>query len=857
VNRRSFSLLAKMGRREIKSNWAQFLAIIAIGGIAVTLFVGLLANAESFENRVNDCYDEGNLADIWVTTSGYDPADLATIKGLIGEGGSVESRFEMTGQAGYHAVYSVVESAAPTISKPYQIVAEDATKQTSSYFVMVDASFEGAAEGKATGTYDVGDPFTISTDMSAYSSAASALSDFMRFDDYFIDDAHNVFKQDTLSLTYTLTGLMKYPENITKASYNTSAVLLSDSAFKEAFDALLTANFKPTLSAPEKAEGIQKISEALAELRVFLNDGTGTDPLMAPNQYLVSLKDHATASEDEEKIQAAFEAKAPSDQNLALLSDRSDMPFVTTVHNDVVQARQFTFLFPFVFFFVAILVILTTTSQIVLKERTQIGTLKALGLSRGQIYFYYIIMTLSLVGIGTFLGEILGPLIIPYIMGEKYSLLYTLPAQTYTFPLLYGLLTALVFLAVGALVTFLVCRREVSLKPAESMRPVPPKAKKAVPQSFLKKKSVRILSLKMAFRNLRLDFVKSAMVIVGVMGCTALLVCGYGIENTVNYGIDHDMAMGNNADIALTFTGGHDVASLQTDLGAIDGVASFEPLSRSISTMYLSGGPQVNSYIYILGNDGASHFKTAQPLPRDEVALSQKVAEETGAQAGDAITFGYGTSKYSGKIAFLYDAFIFNGVVVNGDSPILGDWGQAYLGAYVDLKPGYDPDVVKATITTSLKYILNAQTQADWAASISDTMKGILVMTNAVKVFAILLALVVLYNLALMNFKERTRDIATLKVLGFGRGEIASSLLWETMTLTFLGVGFGLLLGYPFLIAVLKLNSVDLVSYLITIYPLTYLYSFLLTFVVALGVNGWLSFRTGKVKMVESLKSVE
>jgi putative ABC transport system permease protein len=480
-----------------------------------------------------------------------------------------------------------------------------------------------------------------------------------------------------------------------------------------------------------------------------------------------------------------------------------------------------------------------------------------LGLSHGQIYLHYIVLTLSLVGIGTLFGEILGPLIIPYIMGEKYSILYTLPAQTYTFPLLYGVLTALVFLAAGAVVTFLVCRREVSLKPAESMRPVPPKAKKAVTQSLLKKKSVFILSLKMAFRNLKLDFVKSFMVVAGVMGCTALLVCGYGIENTVYHGIDHDMAMGNNADISLTFTGAHDVASLQTDLGAIGGVASFEPLSRSVSTMSRSGGPEVNSYIYILGNDGASHFKTDQTLPKDEVALSQKVSDETGALAGDTVTFGYGTSKYSGKVAFIYQAFVFNGVIVYGDSPILGAWGQAYLGAYVDLKPGYDPSAVKATITASVKYILNAQTQADWAASISDMMKGVLVMTNAVKVFAILLAIVVLYNLALMNFRERTRDIATLKVLGFGRGEIASSLLWETMTLTFLGVALGLGLGYPFLIAVLKLNTVDLVSYLITIYPSTYLYSFLLTFVVALGVNGWLSFRTGKVKMVESLKSVE
>jgi putative ABC transport system permease protein len=112
-------------------------------------------------------------------------------------------------------------------------------------------------------------------------------------------------------------------------------------------------------------------------------------------------------------------------------------------------------------------------------------------------------------------------------------------------------------------------------------------------------------------------------------------------------------------------------------------------------------------------------------------------------------------------------------------------------------------------------------------------MSGVHIMTNAVKGFAIILAIIVLYNLALLNFRERTRDIATLKVLGFTKHEIASSLLWETMSLTAVGVIFGMLLGYPFLLAVLKLNTVQLVQYLYHIYPLTYVYSFLLTFIVA------------------------
>ena len=136
-------------------------------------------------------------------------------------------------------------------------------------------------------------------------------------------------------------------------------------------------------------------------------------------------------------------------------------------------------------------------------------------------------------------------------------------------------------------------------------------------------------------------------------------------------------------------------------------------------------------------------------------------------------------------------------------------------------------------------------------------MSGISVMTNAVKIFAILLGIVVIYNLSLMNFKERSRDIATLKVLGFNQMEIVRSLLIESLSLTFSGVVIGLILGYPFMLLVLENNIVSLVSYLYHIYFKTYIFAFLLTFGVAIAINMLLSLRIRGVKMVESLKSVE
>jgi hypothetical protein len=253
-----------------------------------------------------------------------------------------------------------------------------------------------------------------------------------------------------------------------------------------------------------------------------------------------------------------------------------------------------------------------------------------------------------------------------------------------------------------------------------------------------------------------------------------------------------------------------------------------------------------------------------------------KIASETGAEVGDDLRFSFGSSSFTGEVALIYKAFFFNGVLVHANSPILSSLSEmTFQGCYLDCSeiPGKgaleSAKILKGQLVgdyaesegeykaEGLSYLIEADTTEDWAKQIDDIMSGVHIMTNAVKGFAIILAIIVLYNLALLNFRERTRDIATLKVLGFTKHEIASSLLWETMSLTALGVVFGMLLGYPFLLAVLKLNTVQLVQYLYYIYPLTYVYSFLLTFIVAFAVNGILSYRTGTVKMVESLKSVE
>ncbi len=831
---RTLSLLNKMLLRSFKKAWAQFIAVIAIGAIAVTLFVGLQANAISFENRVNEVYTEGNLSSLWVTTTKYEKEDQEAISALLEEGEEMEGRLYLPCEAGSKSVYLAVVSSFPKISKPYgNLETENDNEKDFLYF---DKELKSKYNVSGSSQFTIGQEVPFSMSLASY-----GLSDYASYLDFFLKPMKtNIFKEEKVTFSSKITGFMSYPENVTKSSYNTSVVLMSDSVFKKSLINLIEDNFNET--------GTKLIFAFLEQTLGF--NSLDEETLSNPNQYLITVKDQSRVSILKEKINDYFAKKEKN--NLYLTTSRSEMPFYVTLNNDVTQARQFTYVFPFVFFAVAILVILTTLSQRVLQERSQIGTMKALGLKKSEIYWHYIRLTCFLVGIGTIIGEILGPIIIPMILGQKYSILYSLPSLKYTFPVLEGILTAVVFLGISALVTFLICHKEVSLKPVESMRPEPPKIRYRHIHKNKNEKVTR-LSLKMAFRNIRTNKVKSLMVIIGVMGCTALLCCGFGIEDTVNYGIDHDLSMFYNTDMSVSFKNNLTIEQIKEPLLKYDGVKEVEPYIISTTTAYKKDGPQAESSIYIIQEDGDTmdlHFD------HNKIAITQKLSRKGGVNVGDILNFQYNNVSYQAEIALVQDAFVYHGVYCYSDASFFKDVSFKYNTAYIKAKDNVDVEELAKSIESEV-IVSSATTAKARSKAIQDVMSGVSVMTNAVKVFAILLAIVVLYNLALMNFKERTRDIATLKVLGFSRGEITLSLLFETMSLTAIGVAFGLALGYPFMLLVLGTNIVELVEYMYFIKALSYVSSFVLTFVVALFVNLLLTKRIKRVMMVESLKSVE
>lgn len=834
--RKTFRLLNRMMLRTIKQNIMQFLAIIIIGAIAVTLFVGLQANASVFETQVNTVYKEGNLADLWVTTSTYDEKDMEAIQSFLKEDEGIESRLYIPSEATPHSLFITVVEDIPTISKPYGKI-QNIEGNTEDDFFYLDNDLITDSAKSYSSQYCLGSDFTFTFDLSSYpvKSIASML------DSYVKEGKENIFTKDSLLLTTTVDGSMDYPENITKASYNYSVVLISDQRLKRIYRELIEENFEEDM--------VDMIYENSLSLIGF--NSNPNERMTNPNQYVIKLNSKTNIKDIKNKINSYFEAKGENN-NLYMLSERSGMPFYITIDNDVNQARSFTYVFPFVFFLVGVLVILTTISQMILKDRTQIGTLKAIGVPRKMIMLHYIGLTSTLVSIGTVIGEIIGPILLPKILGKKYGLIYHLQEAKYQFPMVYGILTLVFFIGVAVLVTYIIARKEIALKPSESMRPRVIQFKSHKKRNTMKK--TRFYSFKMAYRNISINLGKSIMVIIGVLGCTALLVCGFGIENTLTYGIDNDLELFYSSDLTVVLNNYKTKEELSSDLSTLEGISYVEYNVHTQTTAYKTSDAQTTTTLYIIPDDSIA---VKVDFPKDGALVSKQVAEDLDLKVGDTLNFTYNSIHYTIEVNGFYEAFYYNGFMIREGSEIFKDIDTFQ---YTLLEIGLEDSSKKKEMCSyfeGLSYVSEARTPEHWVKMTKDLMSGISVMTNAIKIFAILLGIVVIYNLSLMNFKERARDIATLKVLGFEQKEIMRSLLIESLSLTLFGVIIGLALGYPFMYIVLKTNIVSLVSYMYHIYFKTYIFAFLLTFGVAIAINLLLSLRIRKVKMVESLKSIE
>ena len=335
-----------------------------------------------------------------------------------------------------------------------------------------------------------------------------------------------------------------------------------------------------------------------------------------------------------------------------------------------------------------------------------------------------------------------------------------------------------------------------------------------------------------------------------------------GIDDTINYGIEVDLNNILASDLQVTYhsgavkgVGSQKLLELTDENGelVIDKAEEFSIMQVTASF----NDKNINANLYYF-DKSATNFKYEKwdDLNGEGIAINESKAEDLGVNIGDTIKFSVNGTEYSKQIVEIFYTFTVSGLFVYTET--LPELSNTRTNCWITVKEGHNEDEVKEIILNSgIKEVNSALTKTENLARVDGYMANVETMTDTIKIFAIVLAVIVLINLSILNFRERLRDYATLKVLGYSRFEIARSMIYEGMLLTTVGSLLGMCIGLPLEMVVLDTNKTPLLSWQYIIYPKTYLIAFLLSFIVALVVNCLMTYGIKKISMSESLKSVE
>ena len=634
-------------------------------------------------------------------------------------------------------------------------------------------------------------------------------------------------------------------------------------------------------SAPSQAEaefarqqgaidaGWQELWDAYAQLadaQAQLDDG-----FAQLDDAQAELDDGRATFEEERDDALAQIADARADVNAVepatwYVQNRSGLGSYSSVDSDASSIETIANIIPVIFYIVAILVSLTTATRMVEEERTLIGLYKALGYSKARILSKYLAYTATAALIGGILGDILGFVLIPYILFYIFQAMYLLPLFSLQFNLFYAVLGVAAFVIGIAGSTFITCRADLRETPASLMRPRAPRAGSRIFLEHIRPLWRRLGFLnKVTARNLFRYKKRFAMTVFGIMGCTALLICGFSIKNTVESLAPrqyediyrYDLMAVTQADDFETcqalLEDSDEVRDLQA-LGIDNITVEFDSAKESMQLYVVPRGASIESYVNLETLSG-------EPIDLDEagVVITNNAATVLGLAQGDTVQLTTtALDEADAPVNAITRNYLGNAVYMTQDAyeELFGE--PLELNGFFAYLAGDNAEQLEfADELEASEDFLSIMSTAKMHQQFEKSFTLINVVVYVIIGLAAGLAFVVLFTLSTVNIGEREREIATIKVLGFRVGEVRTYINKETFVLTLIGILVGLPAGWALSESFTYILKMPSIFFDVEVAPWCYALAAAFSVVFALVVSRITNRMLDRVNMVEALKSPE
>ena len=825
--------------REIKRTFTKFLSIFAICALGVAFFAGIRATSPDMKEAGDRLYNTYNLSDISViSTSGLTAdniRDLESIEGIRAVRASlfVDAMARGTGEK---------EKNLRLYSMPIKLKSEYAPLID----LIPDYGIDTSPEYEMNGVEIV--------------SGRMPLNDTETALDYTLEGSLVKQLGDEITLTTSggtvmlrVVGFIRSPMYISMFERGTSSI----------------GNGTSDGFAYASGNAISSLGTKLPVMSLLNTYYTRADIVIFGKEGLSAYSDEYEALVNE--VTDRIEDYASTQSGTWYIQDRSGNPGYSDYSENTDRIAAVGDVFPLIFFIVAALVCLTTMTRMVEEQRIEMGTMKALGYGGWQIAMKYAVYAMSACISGGVVGAIIGFKLFPYVIMKAYSIMYYLGKLETPYRADIAFMAIAAMAVCTAAATFSACYASLKEVPATLMRPKAPKAGRRVLLEripFIWKKLS--FTSKVTVRNLFRYKKRFFMSVIGIAGSGALLVTAFGLNDSIFGIIEKQFGDIWQMDVQAYVYEAMPLADMQELLGKNPANDDFDSVMFCLdSQMECKNGGRSQNGVHLLGVESAgsmagrvSLHNGGTPVTLDDsgVVVTAKLAETLSIKAGDEINMRTGGEDHLMRVIGVADNYVYHYVYITAAyyETVFGK-AMLYNGFMGNLKDGLTDETMDAMSTQLLSdsRMYTVRTIESIYASVWDSLSILNYVVLVLILGSGMLTFVVMLNLTNINIGERMRELATLRVLGFYDKEMYAYIFRENNALSVIGAFVGLLFGKIMHLFVIRTCEVDMVMFVRSAKPLSYVYAFALTIVFSLIVNLLMRPKVRAIDMVESLKSAE